>query len=265
MIKISELNEIGSTLLLANSTAIIPISTGNSSLDTFKTTLASIREYVLSNLSNISTTNLTVVSTLMVNEIDANSIILSENLLVGNTIISSNATTGNITILGNSSANYLIGNFAVISSNITTGNLISNQLFSTTTNVSGNLNVGNVNSVSNIVVGNTLITNKILVGNSNFDTLNSGSTTIDPTKGLAVIDTTGGALSGTLSSAVLNGSIKIFAMSVNGGNFTLTVTNAGWNGGASGTIVFNTEGDSCTLIFISNRWYIMSNNGVSVS
>lgn len=265
MIKISELNEIGSSLLLANSTAIIPISTGNSSLDTFKTTLASVGDYILSNLSNISTTNLTVVSTLTVNEIDANSIVLSGNLSADNALISSNVTAGNITILGNSSASYLISNFAVISSNVSAGNLNSNQLTSTTINVSGNLNVGNVNSVSNIVVGNTLITNKILVGNSNFDTLNSGSTAIDPTKGLAVINTTGGALSGTLSSAVSNGSIKIFAMSVNGGNFTLTVTNAGWNGGASGTIVFNTEGDSCTLIFISNRWYIVSNNGVSVS
>jgi hypothetical protein len=265
MIKISELEEIGSGPLLANTTAIIPISTGNVSLDTFKTTLSTVGEYILSNLTTVSTTNLTVISTITVDDITANTVGVTEDLTANNLIALSNVTAVNALVSGNISTNYIIGNFAVISSNVTAANINSVRCTASNIDVSSNLNVGNVISVSDIVVGNALKTNKILLGNSDFDTLNSSSTSIDPTKGLAVIDTTGGALAGTLSSAVTTGSIKVFAMTVNGGNFTLTVTNAGWNGGASGTIVFNTEGDGCTLIFISNRWFVMSNNGVSVS
>lgn len=61
------------------------------------------------------------------------------------------------------------------------------------------------------------------------------------------------------------GQIKVLVMSVDQGNATVTVNNAGWvNGGGSSPIVFDNRGDSVTLQFVNNAWYAIGNNGCEI-
>jgi hypothetical protein len=63
-------------------------------------------------------------------------------------------------------------------------------------------------------------------------------------------------------AAGTEGQVKTLVMSAYVGSMTVAVTNAGWiSGGGAGDIVFDQKGDSCTLQFINNGWYIVSNNG----
>lgn len=73
---------------------------------------------------------------------------------------------------------------------------------------------------------------------------------------------TTGAWTSTLSDGV-EGQTKIFAMLADGGDMVMTVTNAGWNSGASGTATFNAVGDACTMRFIQGSWFCVGNNGVT--
>jgi hypothetical protein len=47
-----------------------------------------------------------------------------------------------------------------------------------------------------------------------------------------------------------------------GGDMVITVTNAGWKSSGTGTMTFDTIGDSCTLQYIVNKWFCIGNNGV---
>lgn len=61
------------------------------------------------------------------------------------------------------------------------------------------------------------------------------------------------------------GQIKVIVMSVDQGDATVTVNNAGWVvGGGSSTVVFDTKGDSVTLQFVNNGWYVVGNNGCEI-
>jgi hypothetical protein len=58
------------------------------------------------------------------------------------------------------------------------------------------------------------------------------------------------------------GQVKTLIMSAYVGSMTVNVANAGWIvGSGAGDIVFDQKGDSCTLQFINNAWYMVSNNG----
>jgi hypothetical protein len=58
------------------------------------------------------------------------------------------------------------------------------------------------------------------------------------------------------------GQVKTLVMSAYVGSMTVNVSNAGWIvGSGAGDIVFDQKGDSCTLQFINNAWYMVSNNG----
>jgi hypothetical protein len=58
------------------------------------------------------------------------------------------------------------------------------------------------------------------------------------------------------------GQIKVFsAYDVSSGNMVITVTNAGWKNSGTGTITFDTLGDSCTLMYTNNKWFCIGNNG----
>ena len=57
------------------------------------------------------------------------------------------------------------------------------------------------------------------------------------------------------------GQIKTFAMYADGGDMVITVTNAGWKTSGTGTISFDTIGDSCTLQYINSKWFCIGNNG----
>lgn len=71
---------------------------------------------------------------------------------------------------------------------------------------------------------------------------------------------TTGAETATLAAGV-QGQIKVFAMTANGGDMVITVTNAGWKTSGTGTITFNTIGEACTLQYFNSKWYCIGNNG----
>lgn len=70
--------------------------------------------------------------------------------------------------------------------------------------------------------------------------------------------TTTGAETATMAAGV-EGQIKILCMKGDGGDMVITVTNPAWGG--SGTITFDTVGDSCILQYISAKWFVIGNNG----
>jgi hypothetical protein len=71
---------------------------------------------------------------------------------------------------------------------------------------------------------------------------------------------TAAAETATLAAGV-NGQIKTFAMFADSGDMVITVTNAGWKSSGTGTITFDTIGDSCILQYINSKWFVIGNNG----
>ena len=71
---------------------------------------------------------------------------------------------------------------------------------------------------------------------------------------------TAAAETATLAAGT-DGQIKVFAMASDSGNMVITVTNAGWQTSGTGTITFDTIGDSCTLQYVNSKWYCIGNNG----
>jgi hypothetical protein len=62
--------------------------------------------------------------------------------------------------------------------------------------------------------------------------------------------------------AGIEGQVKTLIMSVYVGTMTVNVPNAGWIvGSGTGDIIFDQKGDACTLQFINNAWFMVSNNG----
>jgi hypothetical protein len=56
------------------------------------------------------------------------------------------------------------------------------------------------------------------------------------------------------------GQVKSLVMKNASGSMTVSVSNAGWKSSGSGTIAFNSTGDSCTLQYIQSKWYVIGNN-----
>jgi len=71
---------------------------------------------------------------------------------------------------------------------------------------------------------------------------------------------TAAAETATLAAGVA-GQVKVFAMYADSGDMVITVTNAGWKSSGTGTITFDTIGDSCTLMYINSKWFCTGNNG----
>jgi len=63
-------------------------------------------------------------------------------------------------------------------------------------------------------------------------------------------------------AAGADGQIKTLMMVADGGDMVITVTNAGWKTSGTGTITFDTIGDSCILQYIASKWFVIGNNGV---
>ena len=75
--------------------------------------------------------------------------------------------------------------------------------------------------------------------------------------------TTAAAETATLAAGV-PGQIKVFsAFDVTAGNMVITVANAGWKTSGTGTMTFNTIGQSCTMQYVNNKWFCIGNNGVT--
>lgn len=94
---------------------------------------------------------------------------------------------------------------------------------------------------------------------------NTGSEDLAPGAAASLSSTisyfsTSGAETATLAAGV-NGQIKTFAMYADSGDMVITVTNAGWKTSGTGTITFDTIGDSCTLQYINSKWFCIGNNG----
>ena len=71
------------------------------------------------------------------------------------------------------------------------------------------------------------------------------------------------AATATLAAGIL-GQLKNFIMTSTTGNaMVITVANAGWKGGSSGTISLNGNGYGCSLQFVNSRWYCIGNNGAT--
>ena len=71
---------------------------------------------------------------------------------------------------------------------------------------------------------------------------------------------TAAAETATLAAGT-TGQIKTFAMFADSGDMVITVTNAGWKSSGTGTITFDTIGDSCILQYINSKWFVIGNNG----
>jgi len=74
--------------------------------------------------------------------------------------------------------------------------------------------------------------------------------------------TTAAAETSTLAAGV-EGQVKVLAMYGDGGDMVTTVTNAGWKASGTGTITFANIGESCTLMYINSKWFVIGNNGAA--
>ena len=75
---------------------------------------------------------------------------------------------------------------------------------------------------------------------------------------------TGGSGETSTLAAGTEGLIKVLAMKDDGGgDMVVTVTNAGWKSSGTGTITFANRGESCTLMYISAKWFAIGNNGAT--
>lgn len=75
--------------------------------------------------------------------------------------------------------------------------------------------------------------------------------------------TTGASGETATLAAGVAGMIKTFMMRGDGGgDMVITVTNAGWKSSGTGTMTFDTIGDSCILQYINSKWFCIGNNGV---
>ena len=89
----------------------------------------------------------------------------------------------------------------------------------------------------------------------------SASAAASPTKTTSYFSTSG-AETATLAAGY-TGQVKVFAMYATTGNMVITVSNAGWKTSGTGTATFSATGQSCTLMYINNKWFCIGNNGVT--
>ena len=166
--------------------------------------------------------------------------------LSGNTgviTITSSTSGGTVTFLNVTSNTLTVTGAPVTQSGTVTIDLPS------TISVSGNL-------VANNVVANGLV---VFAGSENLTSGSAANIYVDTS-----YFTTSGASTATLSATgVVAGQRKTFAMVSHGGDMVITVSNAGWKSGGTGTATFSAVGQACTLQYIDNKWFCVGNNGVT--
>ena len=170
----------------------------------------------------------------------------------GNEIKSSGGTTA-ITLSGANISSTGSATFGVIDINTTIGQIDTNSGSDLTLDSDG----------GDVIVNDRLTVNVTLQTPSE-DTTTTGNINI----GTAVTEFTTGASgeTSTLPSANI-GQFKTLVRTTTGaGAMVVTVTNAGWKGGASGTITFGNQGDSCFLQYLNDgRWYILGSYDVVIA
>ena len=96
--------------------------------------------------------------------------------------------------------------------------------------------------------------------NGSEDVSASGSISLDTSVSYF---STSGVESCTLADGI-EGQVKSLVMKNASGTMSASISNAGWKSSGSGTIIFNSTGDSCTLQYIQGKWYVIGNNSCTI-
>lgn len=158
----------------------------------------------------------------------------------GNVTVSATITGGTVTSVGLSSSSLTVTNSPIVTTGTINVELPSSATFSGT-----------------VSAGNITVTGRPVFSGSE-DLAASAAANLLVT---ASYFTTSAAETATLAAGT-EGQIKTFMMKGDGGDMVITVTNAGWKSSGTGTMTFDTIGDSCTLQYISSKWFCIGNNGV---
>ena len=124
----------------------------------------------------------------------------------------------------------------------------------------GNVSIAGGYGALTLVCDGTNWTMAKLSFNGSEDVESSGAIDLETSVSYFV---TSGIESCTLSDGV-EGQVKTLIMKTASGAMTVSVSNAGWKSSGSGTIIFNSTGDSCILQYIQGRWYVIGNNRCTV-
>ncbi len=179
-------------------------------------------------------------------------------------------TSGNITVLNTGVTRLNAGTGISLSGsngNVTistatgAGTVTSVGVSSTTLTITGSpiVTAGTiaVELPSSISLSGNLTTSGIVLLNGSEDLAPSGAADLAVT---ASYFSTSGAETATLAAGT-DGQIKTFMMVADSGDMVITVTNAGWKSSGTGTITFDTIGDSCILQYVASKWFVIGNNG----
>lgn len=172
----------------------------------------------------------------------------SGNITVTNTGVTRLIAGGGISLSG--------GNGNVTVSTSVNGTVTSVGINSSTLQITGGP-ITTAGSIGVNIGANVPVTGRLLLSGSE-DVANGAACNLNVT---ASYFTTSAAETATLAIGT-EGLIKTFMMVADGGDMVITVTNAGWKSSGTGTMTFDTIGDSCTLQYINNKWFCIGNNGV---
>ena len=103
-------------------------------------------------------------------------------------------------------------------------------------------------------MGNQNVQGRLLINDNSGDVADGGAI---PLTSHATVFATGGSETCTLAAGT-EGQIKVLAMKTDGGDMVVTVTNAGGKSSGTGTITFDTIGDSCILQYLSSKWFVIA-------
>ena len=119
---------------------------------------------------------------------------------------------------------------------------------------------GGAGVAGNLHVGGSLHTSGTIVASSSEDLANTAAVSLLTATSYF---TTAAAETATLAAGT-EGQIKTLAMKGDSGDMVITVTNPAWSANSTATLTFGDIGDACVLQYISSKWFILSNNGVTV-
>lgn len=159
----------------------------------------------------------------------------------GNVTISATSSGGTVTSVALTSSQLTVTGSPVVSSGTINVELPASPVFTGTVTTSNLVSSGRVLFSGSEDLAASAAAN-LLVTASHFTTTTAETATV---------------------AAGTEGQIKTFMMKGDGGDMVITVTNAGWKTSGTGTMTFNTIGQSCTLQYISSKWFCIGNNGVT--
>lgn len=159
----------------------------------------------------------------------------------GNVTISANTSSGTVTAVGVTSSQLVVTGSPIVSSGTINVELPASATFTGTVTTSNLISSGRVLFSGSEDLAASAAANLLLTA-SYFTTTTAETATV---------------------AAGTEGQIKTFMMKGDGGDMVITVTNAGWKSSGTGTMTFNTIGQSCTLQYISSKWFCIGNNGVT--